>query len=192
MERDTIHFVDTASAAEAAAESLKKAIAAAEAAAYLAKRDTNQVSEASGFGNTPTNGFNIKHENSTLSSNSEEMSGNSEIPAHMYKSQSFGRSRYSNNENSLSSSEMNFGKVNRRYSYNESAKCDIKFDESDCDEEIDMEEDPTDDKQPNRPPPQIPIAHVEQDPVPRIHPKLPDYDTLTARFEALKYRKSHT
>jgi vacuolar protein sorting-associated protein IST1 len=36
----------------------------------------------------------------------------------------------------------------------------------------------------------VPSSHFNLDPVARVHPKLPDYDELAARFEALKYRKS--
>ncbi|KAL7223755.1 hypothetical protein ACSBR1_025247 [Camellia fascicularis] len=172
-ERDAMHFQDTASAAEAAAESAKKAMAAAEAAAYLAKQDPSQVSEAFGYGNN-FNGNPINY---------QDMDDKSEVPAQTYKSHSVGRSHYSSNED-ITPTNMDAKNVNRRHSYNvPPARCDIKFDESDCDEEIDMEE-PTDGNNipPNRPAPQVP----------RIHPKLPDYDALAARFEALKYRKSQT
>ncbi|CAL5326540.1 unnamed protein product [Camellia sinensis] len=172
-ERDTMHFQDTASAAEAAAESAKKAMAAAEAAAYLAKQDPSQVSEAFGYSNN-FNGNPINY---------QDMDDKSEVPAQTYKSHSVGRSHYSSNED-IMPTNMDAKNVNRRHSYNvPPARCDIKFDESDCDEEIDMEE-PTDG---NHIPPNRPASQV-----PRIHPKLPDYDALAARFEALKYRKSQT
>ncbi|THG05388.1 IST1-like protein [Camellia sinensis] len=172
-ERDAMHFQDTASAAEAAAESAKKAMAAAEAAAYLAKQDPSQVSEAFGYSNN-FNGNPINY---------QDMDDKSEVPAQTYKSHSVGRSHYSSNED-IMPTNMDVKNVNRRHSYNvPPARCDIKFDESDCDEEIDMEE-PTDG---NHIPPNRPASQV-----PRIHPKLPDYDALAARFEALKYRKSQT
>nr|GMC62586.1 IST1-like protein [Ipomoea batatas] len=107
-------------------------------------------------------------------------------------------------------------KILRRHSYN--ANSDVKYDESDCDEEIEMES-PTN---AGRYPPSQPTDHdsrqiyrrhsyntapsqhsgvnfeesyYAQPPerpapqVPRVHPKLPDYDELTSRFEALKYQK---
>ncbi|KAI8020336.1 hypothetical protein LOK49_LG04G01315 [Camellia lanceoleosa] len=172
-ERDAMHFQDTASAAEAAAESAKKAMAAAEAAAYLAKQDPSQVSEVFGYSNN-FNGNPINY---------QDMDDKSEVLAQTYKSHSVGRSHYSSNED-IMPTNMDVKNVNRRHSYNvPPARCDIKFDESDCDEEIDMEE-PTDG---NNIPPNRPASQV-----PRIHPKLPDYDALAAAFEALKYRKSQT
>lgn len=104
----------------------------------------------------------------------------------------------------------------RRHSYNAaSANSDVKYDDSDCDEEIEMESHPhsqpsdLDSRQMYRrhsynvpsvhsggnfdesyyggetaPPPERPAPQV-----PRVHPKLPDYDELTSRFEALKYQK---
>ncbi|KAG5534510.1 hypothetical protein RHGRI_022585 [Rhododendron griersonianum] len=194
-ERDTMDFEDTASAAEAAAEAAKKAIAAAEAAAYLAQKDQNQVSEKSGYWSNNTSGYNNRKPiYGTLSGNgppmnSQHMGDNSEVPDHPYESHSFGNSHYSSNEEDIVPPKVGSRMVNRRHSV-PSAHSNIKFDESDCDEEeIDMEE-PTDGGNfpPCRPAPQVP--HVKQDPVPRTHPNLPDYDALSARFEALKHRKS--
>ncbi|CAN1122204.1 IST1-like protein [Linum perenne] len=62
-------------------------------------------------------------------------------------------------------------------------RSELLFDESECDEEIEMEERSANDGHqppPVRPPPPVPTGH---------HPKLPDYDQLAARFEALKCRK---
>ena len=189
---DTMHFEDSASAAAAAAEAAKKAITAAEAAAYLAQKDPGQVRESLGYSNNATR-YNMKHEYESPSKNTREMGDNSEVLHHEYKSQSVGRSHYSSNEDSISTNMDDPRKVNRRHSYNvPSARGDIKFDESDCDEEIEMEEPDGTFLPPNRPAPQVPPAHVKQNPAPRVHPKLPDYDTLAARFEALKYRKSQT
>lgn len=88
--------------------------------------------------------------------------------------------------------QMDGENISRRQSYNSSSPhSDIKFDESDCDEEIETEEPPAGVyPPPERCPPPVPSSHVNLDPVARVHPKLPDYDELAARFEALKYRKS--
>ncbi|KAA8547565.1 hypothetical protein F0562_003994 [Nyssa sinensis] len=156
-ESDTMYFEDTVSAAEAAAESAKRAIAAAEAAAYLANKESNQNIKN-------VNGSSIKHESG------------------MYQSRSFERSHYIGDEETVPTN-TDAGKVYRRHSYNApSAQSHIKFDESDCDEEIEME-DPTGGTNlpSNQPAPQVPSI--------RVHPKLPDYDALAARFDALKYRK---
>ncbi|KAI9165533.1 hypothetical protein LWI28_015809 [Acer negundo] len=180
-----MYFEDTASAAEAAAESAKNAIAAAQAAAYLARRDSNQFMQSSSFNEIP----NTSHNNpqpGALSGNSTDIfpshdDHQSEAPRRMhYESQNFHRSNHVVEED---------GKVSRRQSYNaptSAAHSDIKFDESDCDEEIEMEEPP---QPPVRPPPPVPSLG-KQDSVHRVHPKLPDYDDLAARFEALKRRKS--
>lgn len=73
------------------------------------------------------------------------------------------------------------GKFYRRHSYNvPSAHSGIKFDESDGDEEETEETTRGTNQAPNRPAPQAP----------RVHPNLPDYDILTARFESLKSQKS--
>ncbi|XAR58035.1 hypothetical protein NMG60_11026375 [Bertholletia excelsa] len=171
---DTMHFEDTASAAEAAAESAKKAIAAAEAAAFLAKKNSNHVSQASSFSNN-MNGYSSNPDHGNHFSNSVETDRKSGMPR-----------SWSNEETILN--EMDARWVGRRSSGNApTVHSDIKFDESDCDEEIEMEE-PTGgiNLPPNRPAPPAPPA---RDAVPHVHPKLPDYDALTARFEALKYRK---
>ncbi|KAK0603207.1 hypothetical protein LWI29_002479 [Acer saccharum] len=178
-----MYFEDTASAAEAAAESAKNAIAAAQAAAYLSRRASNQFVQPSSFDEIP----NASHNNprpGALSGNSTDLflshDHQSEAPRRVhYESQSFDRSNHVVEED---------GKVSRRQSYNapSAAHSDIKFDESDCDEEIEMEEPPP---PPVRPPPPVPSLG-KQDSVHHVHPKLPDYDDLAARFEALKRRKS--
>ncbi|GAV78571.1 Ist1 domain-containing protein [Cephalotus follicularis] len=237
-ERKAMHFEDTASAAEAAAESAKKAIAAAQAAAYLANKDANHY--ASGF-HERSQESSISHRSGTFSSgsctlndsptNSQNIENQFKNPGRIYESQSFDRPIHMNGAKAqrrhsyntpAAHSDIKFEesdydeeiepdelsasiyqpperpihrhgeKVHRRHSYNAPATCsDIKFDESDSDEEI---ENPPGGvyQPPNRLPPSIPSACAKQDPVPRIHPKLPDYDELSARFEALKYRKSQT
>ncbi|KAJ1378702.1 Vacuolar protein sorting-associated protein Ist1 [Sesbania bispinosa] len=123
---DAMHFEDS-KAAEAAAESAKKAIAAAES---LPRAD--QINSEDTFSN-----------------------------------------------------QLYGGRDYRRHSYHPaSAHTDIKFDESDCDEEIEAEEPPVT-MPPKRPPPPAPF---KQDGSIRVHPKLPDYDELAARFDALNSR----
>lgn len=206
-ENGNMYFMDTASAAEAAAESAKKAIAAAHAAAYLANRDFNQATQASVLDNR-LNASSINHGFETLYGNStgsfmpndhspvnSQNAGHQLAPGRIYESQSFGRSHYVGSEETRATN-VNAGKVYRRHSYNAppSGNSDIKFDESDCDEEIEMEEPPSGIFPPpeRSPPPVTPSYHDKQDPPHRVHPKLPDYDALAARFEALKTRKSHT
>ncbi|KAG7968732.1 hypothetical protein I3843_08G169400 [Carya illinoinensis] len=205
-ENGNMHFEDTVSAAEAAAESAKKAIAAAQAAAYLANRDFNPATRASSLANK-SNDSNINHAFDTLSGKStgsfmpndhsavklQNMDHQLNATGSKYESESFGRSHCVSSEETLTTNMNNGGKVYRRHSYNNtpSGHSDINFDESDCDEEIEMEEPPSGIcPPPERPPPLVPSYHDKQDPALRVHPKLPDYDALAARFEALKYRKS--
>ncbi|GMI66098.1 IST1-LIKE 3 [Hibiscus trionum] len=159
-EEDHIRFKNTVAAAEAAEESAKRAIAAAQAAAYLANRDSNLFSVASGHVNNPPG------------------------PRGINESRSFGTS-YTPSSEEVRPGNDEGGKTWRRHSYNNApaAYSDIKFDESDCDEEIEVEDDF---------PPLAPSSHDDRrdSSIHRVHPKLPDYDDLAARFEALKFRKS--
>ncbi|TYI56185.1 hypothetical protein E1A91_D11G191700v1 [Gossypium mustelinum] len=165
-------FKDTVAAAEAAEESAKKAIAAAQAAAYLANRESNLFSEASGCvgnaarGSVPT----------------------SPGARRMNESRSFG-TFYPPSTEDVRPGNNGGGKTCRRHSYNHApaAHSDIKFDESDCDEEIEIEDYPGGST--DLPPP-VPSLEKQDSSIHRVHPKLPDYDDLAARFEALKYRKS--
>jgi len=176
-----MHFEDSKSAAEAATEAAKKAIAAAEFAAYMAMKDSNEASQPyynDKFYNDPAkHTHNLAHKSTT-----EEK---------MHRSHSLPRSDHINNEDILYG-----GKDYRRHSYHPasahsaaSVHSDIKFDESDCDEEIEAEEPPIT-LPPKRLPPPVPSSVVKQDSNIRVHPKLPDYDELTARFDALKFKKS--
>lgn len=114
----------------------------------------------------------------------------SKAPGRTYESQSFDRSHYSSNVDKV---DLDNDKFYRRHSYNvQSTHSDIKFDESDCDEEIEMETPhsgicPAPER---NPPPLPPASYANNAPGHRVHPKLPDYDALAARFEALKCRKS--
>ncbi|OIT20799.1 PREDICTED: uncharacterized protein LOC109219710 [Nicotiana attenuata] len=232
-------FDDPASAAKAAAESAKQAIAAAEAAAYLASKDAKAstgrhhsmnnatVDNIPFVSGAPVPKFSRNDVAPTSQSivdlyddhwsknmrNPEHTHGSSgeEVPIDMKRSQKFYR-RHSYNVPSSNSdvkydddsdcdeeiemedppigntyqhsppTDANGGKFYRRHSYNvPSSRSGIKFDESDGDEEIETEEATTgSNRAPNRPAPQVP----------RVHPKLPDYDTLAARFESLNSRNS--
>lgn len=238
-----MHFEDTATAAEAAAESAKQAIAAAQAAAYLANKGINQDSQASGFDHK-LNASSINHGFEMLSGNSTSlpmakdpqinhqiMDHQAKAPGRIYESPSFDGSQYDektrpvqmdgehvyrrHSYNGAKPPQIGGQNVSRRHSYNEPGPMqmsgqhvsrrhgyndpgphysDIKFDESDCDEEIEMEHPDTDVvyPPPERAPPPIPSSHVKVELAHRVHPKLPDYDSLAARFEALKYHKSQT
>lgn len=210
-------FEDTASAAEAAAESAKQAIAAAQAAAYLANKSFNQTSQQPGFNASGINpGYGVLPRNSMGVANDplfnyQNLDHGSKGPGQLYEPHSFDRSQYPSNEetrsvrmngdehicrrhsyNETRPIRMGGQDVHRRHSYNASSpNSEIKFDESDCDEEIEIEDSPAAIyPPPQRHPPPVPSSNV--DPAPRVHPKLPDYDTLAARFEALKYHRSQT
>ncbi|CAN4078643.1 unnamed protein product [Withania somnifera] len=222
-------FDDPASAAKAAAESAKQAIAAAEAAAYLASKDAKAPSarchnsmndsipfisgaQAPKFSRSdvapPSKSIVDQYDmhwsskNMRISENSHSSPGE-EMPLDMKQPQkSYRRHSYdvpSSNPNvkyddsdcdeeiemgtyPSQPTDADGGKSYRRYSCNiPSVHSGIKFDESDGDEEMETEETTRrTNTVPNRPAPQVP----------RVHPKLPDYDSLTARFESLKSQKS--
>ncbi|XP_057998214.1 uncharacterized protein LOC110659061 isoform X2 [Hevea brasiliensis] len=191
-------FEDTTSAAEAAAESAKQAIAAAHAAAYLANKNFNpgfavlsgnsmaiandlQINQFKGPGRLrePQSSSDRSHYVSNEEARSVQMDGEQIYRRHSYKE--------------TRPIQMDGQNVHRRHSYNASSpNSEIKFDESDCDEGIEMEDSPAGiyPPPPERPAPPVPSSHVDS--APRVHPKLPDYDALAARFEALKYHKSQT
>ncbi|KAF6172497.1 hypothetical protein GIB67_007010 [Kingdonia uniflora] len=106
------------------------------------------------------------------------------------------------------STDLESLRVHRRHSYtNGPVGCsDITFDKSDgsvseYDEEIEMET-PSGSflPPPDRPAPPLPPSHHDnrtltdksyrRNSLPNVHPKLPDYEELSARFEALRTRKS--
>ncbi|XP_068345131.1 uncharacterized protein [Pyrus communis] len=215
-ERGPMHFVDSASAAEAAAKSASDAMAAAQVAAYLANKDCNQAAQSfssvnNGFGtpsgnssghfmpdsppvasqNRVNNGFGTPSGNSTGFFTPDSPSVGSQNIDHQSKARGVDRSHSSRDETTDSHGhEKKF--IYKRYSYNNapSEHSDIKFDDSDCDEEVEMESPSKGFHQaPERTPPPVPSA-ARQDSTPRVHHKLPDYDALAARFDALKNRKS--
>ncbi|KAH0894115.1 hypothetical protein HID58_056544, partial [Brassica napus] len=87
--------------------------------------------------------------------------------------------------------------VRRKHSHNSPphpppATSEIKFDESDYEEETEPEEGLLQSRAsslpPNRAPPQAPQSRRDSSGH-QVHPKLPDYDTLAARFEAIRHSK---
>ncbi|KAI3938406.1 hypothetical protein MKW98_015305 [Papaver atlanticum] len=257
-EGDSMHFEDMASAAKAASESAQQAVAAAQAAAYLANREnqklsmenhqlTKRINSLNGpdkqfsrnkysYDNSPgspvlpsdspVNIPNRRHHSKHSFSDSPSLppaSGSpihsnngrhhqSKLPGRVYESQNLERSRYSSDEEPDHTVADN-KRVQRRHSYNApKARSNIQFDESeesesDCDKEIEMDRTPPagiSAPPPNRPAPKLPPPHTSEFDERTgsvensgsysrrnsgVHPKLPDYDILAARFEALKTRK---
>ncbi|XP_068646226.1 uncharacterized protein [Aristolochia californica] len=202
-----LQFKDTASAAQAAADSAQKAIMAAQAAAYLIQQNShipNTAKKGDAF-TYPDSVTRVSGRNAHLfSSNSTSIdTGNYQTKDKTFESQGFNPSRSVNKENlhPTNSDDKNIGGQQR--SNVSRVHSDIKFDDydgldSDSDEEIEMERTNDDVHQPiQRPPPQVPedksadnagsFKHYLGS---HAHPRLPDYDTLTARFESLKYQKS--
>lgn len=190
-----MHFEDSKSAAEAAAESAKKAIAAAEVAAYMAmkQKDYNEAPQSYVYNDKLHNsGLNYgPFQSNDPARNTQNMVHKSKTEEKMHRSQSLPRSDQMNSEDTNATQHYG-GEDYRRYSYHPtSAHSDIKFDESDCDEEIEAEQPPVT-LPPKRLPPAVPSSLVKQDSSIRVHPKLPDYDELAARFDALKFKKSQS
>ncbi|KAD5960776.1 hypothetical protein R6Q59_013836 [Mikania micrantha] len=194
-----MHFDNTKSAAEAAAESAKAAIAAAEAAAYLASKDSSQSTQPHGCINGSKNANNFDSVSSSPPLNFGKTSRQSSERSHV----SSGQRRYSYNASGVKfdesdgdeQAEIYFNNMSRRHTFNAPPPVSsVKFDESgsDNDEEIEMDHDCSSGMNhgpPNRPAPPAPTSgNMRQGQ--RVHPKLPDYDTLAARFEALKLHKS--
>ncbi|KAI3704496.1 hypothetical protein L1987_74717 [Smallanthus sonchifolius] len=200
-QNNIMHFDNTKSAAEAAAESAKMAIAAAEAAAYLASKDSYQSTRPHGCINGSKNAKNFDSASSSPPINFGKESRQSSERSHI----SSGQRRHSYNASGVKfdesdceeQTEIDYNKMNRRRTYNAPPPVSsVKFDESesDYDEEIELDHDHERSSRmthgpPNRTAPPAPTSgnmkHGQ-----RVHPKLPDYDTLAARFEALKHQKS--
>ena len=144
-EERALCILKTGSAAEAAEESAKREIAAAQAAAYLANGDVNRFNEASGCvknlnDSSIITGLRNLSDNSAGGVptyppvNSQHMDHQYKAPGRIYESQSFERPYYPSNEEARSNN-VEGRKTCRGDSYNApSAYLDIKFDESDCDE----------------------------------------------------------
>ncbi|XP_057809392.1 uncharacterized protein LOC131023807 [Salvia miltiorrhiza] len=205
-----MNFQDVASAAGVAAE---KALAAAEAAAVLAAYGGSKQMPAphDGGAGIPRNSSRKFAPNSraeyederTIKANGYEYYSHSRVENEervddsrkVARRQSYNCQRAPTDVTRFDESESecdeeiemekppsggNTGRINRRHSYN-AANSGVKYDEYNDDEE-EEEERGSGDGAPERPAPQIPAR--------RVHPKLPDYDALAARFEALKQHKA--
>ncbi|XP_038979004.1 IST1-like protein [Phoenix dactylifera] len=193
-EGSSMQFKDTASAARAAAESAEKAVSAAQVAAYLAKRNSHPSDHKAVTIDTNADGVQTRSLDSSAQSSVTNDSSVNEF-----------------NSRSMNTTNWDDKKIPRRNSCTvRKVNSDIRFDDSDgleseIDEEIDLETSTETHPPPNRPPPTLRrhSDHFEEknpaddksntgtvNSIFRVHPKLPDYEELAARFEALKQRRS--
>ncbi|PKU67029.1 IST1-like protein [Dendrobium catenatum] len=181
-EGSSMHFKDTASAAQAAAESAKAAAFAAQAAAFLAQQSSNE-----------------SRRNSLNSTNST---------GKRFSSQSFNASNHMDDEDDDADDFSNKKILRRNSSIGRRFHGDIKFDESDgsnSESEIEVAKETKHSAESHGPParraPNPPkssgwqgdketASNWSANSVPHIHPKLPDYEEITARFEALKSHRT--
>ncbi|CAL9228372.1 unnamed protein product [Arabidopsis halleri] len=208
------HYHDTESAAEAATELAKQAVAAAQVASLLATR-RDSTKEFSVFSDHSTNQkdsqymdhYHHHHPGSRRESRDSETSSYYAKPS--AENRGMGR-RHSYNNPGINESdyEEDYTKtkaeaketMGRRHSYNSRsvpppAISEIKFDESDYYEEETEREEQSKGRvsslPPNREPPQAPQSGESRRDSSghHVHPKLPDYDILAARFEAIRHSK---
>ncbi|KAK7376174.1 hypothetical protein VNO78_35028 [Psophocarpus tetragonolobus] len=212
------YSMSSAEAAAEAAEAAKKAIAAAEVAAYMAMKDSG-VNSGTFQSNNPANCTQNMTPKSTTEEKiyrSQRLPKSDHVNSEDILPNQYGRNDYRRHSYHPTSAHSNIkfdesdrdeqieaeeppvtmpnqygGNDFRRHSYHPtSAHSNTKFDELDCHEEIEAEEPPVT-MPPNRPPPPVPSL-AKQDNRIRVHPKLPDYDDLAARFHALKFKKSQS
>ncbi|KAF3530630.1 hypothetical protein DY000_02036482 [Brassica cretica] len=182
------HYHDTAeSAAEAAAELAKQAVAAAQVAALLSnRRDINSNKD-----------FSI-----SSSSSLNHSTRQSETSSYYAAKPSVANRRYScnnpgvNEEDYAKTEAEAKGTMRRRHTLPPPATTEVKFDESDYyEEDTEPEEGPLQRRAsslpPDRAPPQAPqSAESRRDSSGHhVHPKLPDYDELAARFDSIRQSK---
>ncbi|CAL9186365.1 unnamed protein product, partial [Musa hybrid cultivar] len=217
-EGSILQFNDPMSAAQAAAESAEKAIQAAQAAAHLANQNSHSFDQPTQMDTLicNLNKFNQPERLQRQSLSSCQPYGTNDLsenevkpPGKFFNSQSF---NCSNNmdDDSMDTVNLDEKRILRRNSCTtHTAHSDIKFDdsdglESDTDEELEMDSPPLEShRPPSRPPPVLPSQQVHSEESyadshqesskknsgTHVHPKLPDYEALTARFEALKSRR---
>ncbi|CAN7068767.1 unnamed protein product [Brassica oleracea var. botrytis] len=181
------HYHDTESAAEAAAELAKQAVAAAQVAALLSnRRDINSNKD-----------FSI-----SSSSSLNHSTRQSETSSYYAAKPSVANRRYScnnpgvNEEDYAKTEAEAKGTMRRRHTLPPPATTEVKFDESDYyEEDTEPEEGPLQRRAsslpPDRAPPQAPqSAESRRDSSGHhVHPKLPDYDELAARFDSIRQSK---
>ena len=185
-----MQFKDMASAAQAAADSAEKAVSAAQAAAYLANQQNNSASSRR---------QSLNSTQSSATNNPSSVNLSNHHPAKIFTSQSFNRSSYMNDEDDMDDKQF----LRRNSCADRRVHSEIKFDDSDGldsdDEEIRTDTHSTGSSRPppNRPPPVLPRIDQSESKsansssmAARVHPKLPDYEALAARFEALKSNRS--
>ncbi|XP_066394755.1 uncharacterized protein [Miscanthus floridulus] len=213
-DRGTMQFKDAASAARAAAESAERAASAAKAAADFANKNNHPFDEDEDW-KVSSHEFTGKRQsmsNSSRSSRKEDADAFDEVKPHGGRASSTGsfsgknhveddKDRYPADLDSRKTWRRN-GRAARK------VHSEINFDDSEglCSEsedEIDVEiqsvERPlpptrepfsenrhSEDEEPDQDFPELPKANLHS----RVHPNMPlDYETLTARFEALKSGK---
>lgn len=205
-----MQFKDTASAVQAAADCAQKAASAAQAAAYLAQQ-SSKFDQARTFGTQAPN-FSKFNSSDVLQTQPSYSTQNFE-PNSPSKNQPNFADRVSNSQ-SFNNSNFTPKKTDRSSSYTVPKKhSDINFDDSDgLESESDNEDGlgtysrrsaPPPDRDPPVPPSYISPSEDKTDAgelpgtnninsFSRVHPKLPDYDVLAARFEALKRHRNST
>ena len=212
-DRGTMQFKDAASAARAAAESAERAASAAKAAADFANKNNHPFDEDEDC-KASTHEFTRPRKrqsmsNSSRSSRKEDADAFDEVKPRGGRASSTGsfsgknhveddKDRYPADLDSRKTWRRN-GRAARK------VHSEIKFDDSgsESEDEIDVEiqsvERPlpptrepfsenrhSEDKEPDQDFPELPKANLQS----RVHPNMPlDYETLTARFEALKSGK---
>ncbi|TVU10258.1 hypothetical protein EJB05_43778, partial [Eragrostis curvula] len=211
----TMQFKDAASAARAAAESAERAASAAKAAADFANKNSHTFDEAedckvSAFESTqPRKRQSMS--NSSRSSKKEDVDASDELKYHGRKGSSTGSFSELNHveDNDTCPADLDTRKMRKRNSRStRKVHSEIKFDDSEglCSEsedendvEIQSLERPapptrkpfsenrhSEEDEPDHGFPELPKANLHS----RVHPNMPlDYETLTARFEALKSGK---
>lgn len=174
-----MEFSDTASAAQAAAEFAAKAVSAANSAAQLSKQESSQSHQTS-----------FKSTTNRFSSHSFD-----------------GLNPIENEDSDADSEEVDSRRVLRSNTNvgvgPKGVNSDVKFDDSDgsqSDEDVEKVKvgPPCKAPPPKRAPPPLPKDASEENDEhserskgsgstgSRVHPKLPDYEELTARYEALR------
>lgn len=191
--RKELQFKDPASAAQAASESAEKGIHDEQAAAHLTNKNSHTFDLS-----TPVdtlvckcNKFNqvefqkeqeLDHLSGTHAPSNYEAKA---LEKRLFSSQSFSLSN-TLDDNSIDSADLDGKKIPRGNScIFRTVNSDIRFDDSDGHESEGGEEQETESPPPpNRPPPVLPSQPMNS--LAHVHPKLPDYAALNARFEALK------